>query len=479
MSRHALQDAMCLPQKPATLARSRTPGPSDPFCRVRGDEGSSLITVLVFIAIISSLVGVVLSLAVLRDRYVRRDVHRLQARYAVEAGIHRALAELNGRLQRTSSVIPVPAGTGHTVPCSVRIAPFGAFARGTASARVQGEDAALRVLAGMHRPPESENAVVFGEDRSNLTLTGDTRITGPMHVGARGVETSSLRGERFTGRIDGEVRRNTHVALPPFDDAALRQALDTANRWLKNPPVGSGDAWDAPRNAPLLDGRRVFYVEGGLTLSASDRAVFEEPALILAPGSVAIEGPVEVPDGTIVVAGQTLRVGGDVTGGHALLIGRQGVQVGGDVDVSAQLVSERQVLIGGHAQLSYPSLAFVAEPTGQLRMSGRAHLDGWVLFPNRTDDPGGRESEVVLGPRTRIRGALYNAATTEMSGTVFGTVFARRFAFYQSPTHYVNWLQDATIDVTERPSDFASPFGFEASERPHIIRWREGRGDAL
>jgi len=51
---------MCRPQTPATLAGSRTPGPSDPFCRVRGDEGSSLITVLVFIAIISTLVGVVL-----------------------------------------------------------------------------------------------------------------------------------------------------------------------------------------------------------------------------------------------------------------------------------------------------------------------------------------------------------------------------------------------------------------------------------
>ena len=444
-----------------------------------GEEGSSLISVLVLIAIVSTLVGVVLSLAVLRDRYVRRDVHRLQARYAAEAGIHRALAELNGNLQTVSSVIPVPAGSMETVPCSVRVAPFGAFARGTASARVRGEDARLQVLAGMHRPPASENAIVFGEDRSNLTLTGDTRITGPLHVGARGVETSSLRGQRFTGRIEGDVRRDPHVALPQFDDTALRQALRQADRWLQNPPAGSRDAWDAPRAAPLRDGRRVFYIDGGLTLTASDQPLLEEPALVLATGSIAIEGALEIPDGTIVVAGQTLQVGETVTGGHALLIGRQGVQVGGNVDLSAQLVSERQVLIGGSARLSYPSLAYVAKPTGQLRMSGRARLDGWVLFPNRTDDPGRRESEVVLGPRTRIRGALYNAATTELSSTVQGTVFARRFAFYQSPTHYVNWLRDATIDVTKRPPDFVSPYGFEASTQPQIVRWREAPRSAL
>lgn len=470
---------MCHPQKPATHAVNRTPCPQDPFCWGRSEDGSSLISVLVFIAIVSTLVGVVLSLAVLRDRYVRRDVHRLQARYAAEAGIHRALAELNGNLRRVSSVIPVPAGPGETVPCSVRIAPFGAFARGTASARVQGEDATLRVLAGMHRPPESENAIVFGEDRSNLTLTGDTRITGPLHVGARGVETSSLRGQRFTGRIEGDVRRDAHVSLPTFNDTLLRRALRQAGRWLQNPPPGSQKAWDAPREAALRDGRRVFHVDGGLTLSTSDQPLLEEPALILATGSVAIEGALEIPDGTIVVAGQTLQVGKTVTGGHALLIGRQRVQVSGDVDLSAQLLSERQVLIGGRARLSYPSLAYVAEPTGQLRMSGRVRLDGWVLFPNRTDDPGRRESEVVLGPRTRIRGALYNAATTELSSTVQGTVFARRFAFYQSPTHYVNWLRDATIDVTKRPSGFVSPFGFESLERPQIIRWREASRSAL
>lgn len=463
--------------------------PTTPFQRDRrkprrvqlgsDEDGSSLITVLVFIAIVSTLVGVVLSLAVLRDRYVRRDVHRLQARYAVEAGMHRALADLNGRLQRTSTVLTVPAGTGETVACSVRIAPFGAFARAQASTQVQGEDATLRVLAGMHRPAESKNAVVFGEDRSSLTLTGDTRITGPVHVGARGVETSSLRGERFTGRIDGEVRRDAHVSLPPFDDAALRHSLRQADRWLSDPPAGSEDAWDAPKNAPFVDGRRVFYVDGGLTLTASDRAVLDEPTLILATGSIAVDGPLEIADGTTIIAGRALRVGDGVTGGHALLISRESVQVAGDVDLSAQLVSETQVLIGGRAKLLYPSLAYVAEPTGHLRMSGRARIDGWVLMPNRPDDAGNRESEVVLGRQTRVRGALYSAATTEMSGTVYGTVFARRFAFYQSPTHYVNWLRDATIDVTERPPDFASPFGFESSERPQIIRWREDRSDPL
>jgi hypothetical protein len=439
--------------------------------------------VLVLIAIVTTLIGAVLSLAVLRDHYVRRDVHRLQARYAAEAGIHRALSGLGGRLRSTESVVPIRVGEDETAPCSVRVEPFGAFAFAEAVVAVRGEQASLRVLSGMAPPPAAERALVFGEDRSSLTLTGATRIIGDLLVGSRGVETSSFRGSRFTGEIDGDSKRDPTVALPAYDDGILQDVLDQASNWLQGPPSGSKDAWQHPPQEATYKGTRPYFVNGALTLTSEDQAVFspdvsDEPALVLATGHIAVEDSIQLPPRTILVAGQTLRVAGTVSGGPALLIGMQGVQVGGEVQLAAQLVSKQQVHIGSDAYLTYPSLAYVADRDGRLRLSGRSQLDGWILFPNAPgEEKGGRESEVVLGDQTVVRGALYNAATTEMSGSIHGTVFARRFAFYESPTYYVNWLRDVTIDVTRRPSSFASPFGFENSERPSIVNWSKNTSD--
>jgi hypothetical protein len=451
--------------------------------RLHAEEGSSLVTVLVLVAIVTTLIGAVLTLAILRDHYIRRDVHRLQARYAAEAGIHHALSGLGGELRPTESVVPIQVGVGESVPCSVRVEPFGAFAVAEAKVTVRGEQKSLRVLSGMAPPPAAKRALVFGEDRSSLTLTGTTRITGDLLVGSRGVETSSFRGSRFTGHIDGTSKRNPAVALPAYDDTVLQDVLDRASNWLQRPPSGSRDAWKRPTQEATYKGTRPYFIDGALTLTSEDQAVFssdvyDEPALVLATGHVALQDSIRLPPGTVLVAGKTLRVAGTVSGGPALLIGIQGVQAGGEVHLSAQLVSKRQVHIGGDAYLTYPSLAYVSEPNGRLRLSGRSQLDGWILFPNAPEEEqGGRESEVVLGDRTVVRGALYNASTTEMTGSIHGSVFARRFAFYESPTYYVNWLRDVTIDVTRRPPSFVSPFGFESSERPSIVKWRNNSSD--
>lgn len=434
------------------------------------EDGSALVTVLVLVAIASTLVGLVLSHAALRHRFVQRDVHRLQARYVAETGVVRALDRLDGTLRPLDVVLDVEGEGGQTIPCSVHVEPFGLLARVRATASVRGERWTIGALAGMTPPPAVENALVFGDDRSNLTLTGSTRVTGPLHVGARGVETSSLRGQRFTGAIEGDVDRDPQVALPTFDDAG-QNVLDRAGRWLRSPPPGARASWENPARAARHNGRRVFYVDGGLSLSAADQSVFDAPALVLATGDVSLEGALTLAPGSIVVAGRTLRVAGDVRGSNVLLVGRKGVFAGGRIRLSAQLVSESQIAVGGEARFDDPSLAYVERPDGRVRLSGTAHIDGWVLVPNTSDDVSNRDPEVVVSDSASVRGALYNVATTELHGTVLGSVLARRFAFYQSPTHYVNWVKDAVVDVTRRPAPFVAPFGFDASPRPQIITW--------
>lgn len=456
-----------------------TTGPSSlPQCKGRStspEDGSALITVLVLIAIASTLVGLVLGLATLRHEFVQRDVHRLQARYAAEAGVYHALDRIDTDLREMEAVIDVATGASSTAPCSVQVEPYGGFARVRSSATVRGQRWTLDALAGREAPADAVNALVFGDPRSNVTITGRTRITGPRHVGPRGVETSPLRGERFTGTLDGRADRDPQVALPDFDDAPLQETLRRAQRQLRTPPPGAAAAFESPEDAPVVQGRRVFFVNGSLELTEADSTLTRTPALFLATGSATLKGTLRLAEGSMVIAGETLTVTGDVEAAHALLVGASGVYVGGQPRLSAQLLSETQVFIGGDAHLTYPSLAYVADADGRIFVNGRAKVDGWILFPNRPEGRTNRDPEVRLADSTLVRGVVYNASMTELHGDVHGTVMARQFGFYLSPTHYVNWIKDATINVTKRPQGLHAPYGFTQASRPRVLSWREER----
>ncbi len=444
----------------------------------RSSEGSALVSVLVIIAVVSTLIAVVLSLASLRHQFIQRDLFRSQARYAAEAVVYQELAALDGSLRAVEKSRALEIGETVTARCSIAIQPHGGFAEVEAVATVRGESHRVWALAGMAPPPELDNALTFAGERSAITLTGNSHITGPVATGARGLETSSLRGQRFTGSVDGTVDREPGRRLPDFDDQALQDALDDGEAELRAPPPGASGAWENPSSAPLVRGRRTFFVNGDVVLGASDQSTFFAPSTILATGAITVQDGLHLPPGTRLIAGRSVQLAGAVTGKGILVIGPDGIFIGSDAKLSAQLLSREQIFIAGGAQFTYPSLAYVQSPRGTFQLAEDAQIHGWVLFPNRTDRDTRRESEVKMKAGALVRGAVYAQATAEMEGTVFGSVLARRFSFYESPTQYVNWIRDLKIDRTRRPAEFASPFGFDASPRPSIIEWTSGPSNA-
>ena len=61
---------------------------------VREESGSGLLATLVMITVVSVLIGAVVALHLAQYRFIRRDAHRLQARYAAEAGVYLAVDSL-------------------------------------------------------------------------------------------------------------------------------------------------------------------------------------------------------------------------------------------------------------------------------------------------------------------------------------------------------------------------------------------------
>ena len=78
----------------------------------REEAGSSLLTTLVLITVMTVLIGAVLALQSAQYRFIRRDAHRQQARYAAEAGIYVALDSLQQRPYWHPNKVRIPLPDG-------------------------------------------------------------------------------------------------------------------------------------------------------------------------------------------------------------------------------------------------------------------------------------------------------------------------------------------------------------------------------
>lgn len=462
------------------------------------EKGSALPTVLVFVVVTSILVGSVLLVQALQHRFVRGDIDRLKAHYAAEAGVYRALGDLGSPLHPYQATYRIGGdGSAMVARCSVRVVPFGGLARVFAKASFREEHVRLTALAGKRPPPELRAALLLGDARSSLTLTGDTRIEGTLLLGAQGAERSDFRGQPFTGELHGSVRRRAERKVPPYDTSAYHRALQRADHLLAFPPAptpgrkdtGKGfvkgdDLVSTPkRSSPwqktgegsetaslYFADRRVRVAKNDLTLTEADAQLFNDPVLAIAPGDLTLQGNFSIAPGSIFLAGSRLSVRGRVKGRGALFYGRDTLQVGQSARVAGQFLSRTRLLVEQQAVLAYPSVAFVSGP-GRIQVRGRARIDGTVLYPTPSSNAQ-EKREVTIGPDGQVRGALYNRARTELWGEVHGSVLTFQFGFYRSPTHYVNWLKDATIRRPRRPRDFTVPYGFEGAGRAKVLNWQ-------
>ena len=467
------------------------------------ERGSALPTVLVFVLVVSVTVGLVLLVQVLQDRFIRRDVQHLQARYAAEAGVYRALSDLEGSLRSLRATYDLPGAAR----CSVQVEPFGGFARVYAWGQARGEEARLRALAGEKPPSAFRFALLLGDVQSSFTLTGAATIYGSVVVGPRGVERSDFRGKPFTGTLKGEVRRKGTASVPAYDTTVYHRTARRAERLLETPPEERGASGKTPsiqsassrngggpiRPNPLRPadrpsaagssgslwtrGRRVRVADGDLTLTEADSSFLRGPALIIAKGTLALRGSLRAAPGSVFLADSSLSIGDMVRGRGALFYARDTLRVGGTARLSGQFLSRSYVGIRGEARLRYPSVTHVARPEGRIRIGEQARVDGLVLHPS-TPPSGGQGREVIVEGSAMVRGGIYNRSETTLWGQVSGSVLTGQIGFYRSPTHYVGWLKDGTIRRPTRPENFVVPYGFEKSSRPAVLGWNVLNRDA-
>lgn len=445
------------------------------------EEGSSLIAVLIIITILSFLIGSVMIGTIIQNRFIQKDVNRLQARYTAEAGVFHFLGDTTLPLFPEIDSLRVQL-MDSTQSAVLQIDPFGGFWKITSTAHTNNETKTVRALIGERASPVFQQAVVLGDLHSALNLTGSTNIEGDITVGPLGVRQRPFKGKLFDGSVRGEITQETEPALPPFDKTLFNYETTYCEALLDKAPVQAIKREAGQFNLSRenrLEEQDILYVVGSLEITASSEVVLPEAVTIVATEDLIIRGPVTYNAFSRFIAGGNLSLSGDIMGEHGLFYAAGDLIIDGREPFSGQFLSARDILISGRTYLKYPSVVYIKGATengirkGRLEVIGSSIVEGTMMIPAPGEVISQDESRLVVGEGATVRGSIYNTGQTELHGEIFGSVLTLQFYFYHSPTSYINWLKDASIDINRRPENFVVPLGFSDQRKFEILTWDE------
>jgi hypothetical protein len=447
----------------------------------RGDDGSALATVLVLIVVLSTIAASVLAASALQTRLIRQDAFRLQSEYAAEAGVALAMEQMDGTVAfwagepaaedaRIGQRFEISA----TSTATVEAAPFAGFIYVRSAGMDRGKQSVIYTTVGGRPPHVFDHAVWVGDPESGLIATGRSVVAGSIVTGSLGVQEQMIRGVPFSGRLQGAQIAADSVYLPFFDAGRIVSDIERLHR------ITASDA-----DSVHIVGRRplpIVRIPDGGDVQRAVEALNGSAIALAADSSLRIADLEVLPRGSIVISGGSIEISGHLSADDIIVAARQDVWIGGGTTLSGQFIAGRDVVIADDAYLAYPSLvlSFGRSPTEEkwvgIRISDRARVDGSVVLPadpQYSADPFGSDRRLVrIDAGTLVRGAVYSDAAVELHGSVHGTVCTRAFYFYAAPSHYTNWLKDATIDHASRPRAFALPVGFEEVLVPDLAALR-------
>jgi hypothetical protein len=423
--------------------------------RLRQNDGSSLVTVLVLVVLLTTMAGLVLAILAAQQRFMRVDVHHLQAFYAAEAGLYLAASEISmssGPLDKSYAV-----GDAST---RVEASLFGGFAYVSSEGYARGQRARIAAVAAAVPPEAFDTAIWIGDPSSGLVTTGDARINGRIVVGRTGLQTAHLGGIPHTGEVTGAIIASDTVAMPPFDAAALRAAMEYLESTTSRSEL----------HVPGFGRLPVLHLGGNARVSERDSAMITGPVVLASTGSMVVEGDLRLAQGSVILSGHDLVIDGHVRGENLIVYAADSLVIGGASALSGQFLAGLQVVVKDSARLRYPSLVFAdGDPfeydhAGGIRIIGNAKLDGIALLaePHITAqlDQSQDQRLIEIGQDAHVRGAVYSGARANVRGRIDGTICTRAFYFYEAPSHHVNWIRDAKVDRSRRPESFLVPLGF-------------------
>ena len=436
---------------------------------LRDDSGYALASVLFLVTILAVLSVIVLRADLARRQMVVSEIDKFKSLSASQNGTLLAMNPQVVRFEDTTFSVVFDDSSRVEVDAFRWGLFYGVTSRGM-SHRCETTNS---ILVASALPHGDSVALAISNLQHGLVFAGSAKIVGNVVTGPMGVSTGSLRnflspkslplaGRKITVKTSFSTLDTSwlsgHVAFTKTLISRVRRSRanpdDSASGVMKC--VGVLDLKD------IGDSIREVYCYGSILIL--DSIMRRGPPLfIVALGAVSFAKNVYVSGPVSICSSDSICLSPGVACINCILTSEKSITLLPGCKVISQLFAPR-LKLSGNTLAAYPSAAvsvsFVdTSGAGQsVEMQDGASVEGFVMM-HRGSSTAMNDAVISLSPGATVVGGVYSDAYLTMDGVVDGYVRTFDLYFYDSPTTYVGWLRQGSINRNNLPNGFLGPIG--------------------
>ena len=318
-------------------------------------------------------------------------------------------------------------------------------------------------IIGRESDDRFRKALVIGDTRNPVIVTGKTSIKGDVLVGPQGVKPGVIRGIGFKGEriVEGGIEKDIKSGLPSL----YVQSLFEQRSRLQN--LASMDY-----NQFSISGRKLYLKNQNLSLNqdALESLKKDNIDFIIGPGKIICYDNIEITDLNIlnqvtIYSDSSISIAGTATSKNILVFANK-FFIGGPVQLGGQFYAQSHFEIANAAQIKYPSVIGLISnqfwPDNTLLSIGQnAEVNGFVFIHNFIDANRIFKYTLNVDASAIVNGVTYSDMYTELRGLINGCVLTDAFYLYEKPTIYINWMKNAMINRTIINNDIILPLSYD------------------
>jgi hypothetical protein len=289
-----------------------------------------------------------------------------------------------------------------------------------------------------NRSLSNHTALYLADTDQPLKVTGETKLKGLIHLPKRGIERAYIEGKNYKGeKLYYGEKAQSEKYLPVLKEQFLD--LDVRDFYKKYDYILMHE----------LPTDSVFIFGGSTNVFHSVNPIYLNDVNLT--GNLVIHSD----DSITVRSNSTL---------NQLILIAPIVRVEKDFTGSIQIYATERIEIEEGVLLNFPSSLFLQDRDDAFRrefesaihIHENAKINGGVLITSTSPD---FRNPVKLDIKEKaiVAGIIYNQGETQLRGSIWGSIFTKRFYLKTKSSSYVNHLMDATIDRTVLPDFFVIP----------------------
>ena len=330
---------------------------------------------------------------------------------------------------------------------------WGAFEIGISNAYSKHHQFQQIAMMGGAYSEDSTIALYLEDEDKPLSLCGKTVLKGTCVLPKAGVKRAYIEGQNFVGErlVDGRTIES-EKQLP----AVSKMFLENITSFFMNHPNEEDNVvvYEETKDSVVNS-----FVGNTIFLFSPDKIKIEKKKMI---GNV------------VIISQKEIEIASDAIL-QDIIIYAPRIKVGRGFSGSLQIFASDTLVVEEDCKFIYPSVLglFRTEKSVDnpaMILNEKVEVKGVVLgYQDKFDNR--KNLSISIDNGCVIIGHVYCNGLLDLKGTVYGSVFCRKFILKTPSSVYENHLLNAVIDRTLLPTYFVGFGLFEETKKKEIVKW--------